>query len=51
MSGGPVIDRSGMLVGVVSETTFEATADGNPGRSFFYFLPVRYLLELLDGRS
>jgi RNA-directed DNA polymerase len=46
MSGGPVIDRGGNLVGIAMETTFEQTADDVPGRPFYHALPIRYLLDL-----
>lgn len=46
MSGGPVIDRWGNLVGIVMETTFEQTEDGVPGRAFHHIIPVRYLLDI-----
>lgn len=45
MSGGPVIDRWGKLVGTVMESTFEKTDEGVPGREFRHILPVRYLLD------
>jgi RNA-directed DNA polymerase len=46
MSGGPVIDRGGKLVGIVMEQTFEHTKGDVPARPFRHVLPVRYLREI-----
>jgi RNA-directed DNA polymerase len=46
MSGGPVIDRGGRLVGIAMEQTFEHTEGGVPARAFHHVLPVRYLREI-----
>lgn len=46
MSGAPVIDSGGSLVGVVAEVTYEQTADGVPARAYNHIVPVTYLLEL-----
>jgi len=46
MSGGPVIDRGGSLVGIAMEQTFERTADDVPARAFRHVLPIRYLREI-----
>lgn len=43
MSGGPVIDRQGRLIGIVVEHSFEA---GQGGRAFHHVLPIKYLLQL-----
>lgn len=42
-SGGPVVDSTGLLVGVVVEATYEKTADGVPGGSFQHVQPAKYL--------
>lgn len=44
-SGGPVIDRGGNLVGIVSELTTEDAEDAP--RSFSHVLPIRHLRDLL----
>ena len=46
LSGGPVIDRAGRLVGVVMETTFEDTGQAVPARAFRHVVPTSYLMEL-----
>lgn len=46
MSGGPVIDRGGHLIGIVVEKTFEMTAEGVPSEPFHLVLPARYLDEI-----
>lgn len=51
MSGAPVIDRRGQLVGIVVATTPEDTAENVPGREFRHVLPVRYLLEIDPQRA
>ncbi len=43
LSGSPVIDRRGRLVGIVVKSAFEDTADEVPGREFCTVLPVGYL--------
>jgi hypothetical protein len=50
MSGGPVIDRGGHLVGMITQTTWEQTEAGVPAESFCHVLPVHHLSEILtDG--
>lgn len=50
LSGGPVIDRRGRVLGIVSERTFEDVADERiPARSFRQVVPISYLLELADS--
>lgn len=47
-SGGPVLDRCGRVIGIVSENTYEAVADGSaPARAFSQVVPVRYLRDVL----
>jgi len=47
LSGAPVIDRGGRLVGIVTEQTFERTDDHDiPRRAFHHVLPARYLTEI-----
>ena len=50
MSGGPVIDKWGHLVGIVMESTFERAGEGVPAQQIHHVLPVKYLLEVVsDG--
>jgi len=51
MSGGPVIDANGKLVGVMFENTFEKVSEGTPGRQFSHVLPARYLLDILQATA
>jgi len=46
VSGGPVIDRFGRLVGVVMEASTEQATDDVPGRKFRHVLPAKYLVEI-----
>ena len=47
VSGGPVIDRRGQLIGIVMEASTERAEDDKvPGRKFRHVLPVAYLLEI-----
>ena len=48
MSGGPVFDRHGAVVGIVMEETFNQPADGLPGLVERHVAPVRYLREVLS---
>jgi hypothetical protein len=43
MSGGPVIDNRGRVLGIISERTFEAVDDGVPARAFAQVIPISYL--------
>ncbi len=47
MSGGPVLDRRGKLIGVAIEKTFERVAEDVPARAFNHVLPAKYLVDLL----
>jgi len=51
MSGGPVIDRQGTIVGVVFEKTFNQAADGLPGDVARHVVPARYLREVLNAMN
>lgn len=46
MSGGPVINQHGQVVGIIAEATFEANADGIPGRRFSHAVPIAHVLEM-----
>ncbi|MCH8007810.1 MAG: trypsin-like peptidase domain-containing protein [Chloroflexi bacterium] len=47
MSGAPVIDRDGKLVGIVRGQAFpEEVQKGVPQRDFKDIVPVKYLLEI-----
>jgi len=43
MSGAPVINVAGSVIGIVSEQTFEQTAAGVPARAFHQALPVKHI--------
>lgn len=43
MSGAPVINIAGNVIGIVSEQTFEQTAAGVPARAFHQALPIRHI--------
>lgn len=47
LSGAPLIDRGGRVLGVVVESVFEATGEGVPSREFCTVLPIRYVVETL----
>jgi S1-C subfamily serine protease len=49
VSGGPLIDKCGRVVGVVSERTFEAVATPSiPAKAFPQVVPISYLADLED---
>jgi len=50
LSGAPVIDRSGYLVGIVTEHTMERAAAGTSQRAFHHIVPIEYLHGLTRGR-
>ena len=43
LSGSPVINSAGQLIGLVAESTFERTQEGVPKREFCSVLPVEHL--------
>ena len=45
LSGSPVLSRSGRIIGLVVESTFEQVADDVSGREFCHVLPSQYLTE------
>ena len=46
MSGGPLINAAGAVIGIVSEQTFEQTGHDVPGRAYQQVLPIRHLFEV-----
>ncbi len=46
MSGGPVINSRGSVIGVVSEQTFEETTENVPARAYQQALSIKYLAEI-----
>ena len=46
LSGSPVIDLEGAVIGVVIESAFEQTREGVPGREFCTVLPAAHLREI-----
>ncbi len=46
MSGGPLINAAGSVIGIVSEQTFERTTENVPGRAFHQVLPIKHLREV-----
>ena len=51
LSGSPVIDRGGKLIGIVIENSSLQVTEGFPGRIFHRVLPVAYLSKLTSHRS
>ena len=51
MSGGPVFDRRGNLVGITIERTFASVREGIPIPAFDHILPVEYVVHLLNSTS
>jgi hypothetical protein len=51
LSGSPVINREGKVIGIVVESTFERTESGVPGREYTTVLPVAYISELRLRRA
>lgn len=49
LSGSPVVDSRGMLVGLVIESVFEDTQPDVPHREYCTVLPVKYVLEIDEG--
>lgn len=48
MSGGPVIDRGGRLIGLVTQTSWEETGENVPSEQFTHVLPAQYLSEIIQ---
>lgn len=46
LSGSPVIDRRGRLIGIVVKSAFEQTGPDVPGREFCTVLPIGYVVAL-----
>jgi S1-C subfamily serine protease len=51
MSGGPVVDRFGALVGIVMQQSIHQPNPNLPAEVELHILPVYYLFELLDSQS
>jgi S1-C subfamily serine protease len=49
LSGSPVINASGQVIGIVVESTFEQTQPGVPSREFCAVLPIDRASELSRG--
>jgi RNA-directed DNA polymerase len=49
LSGSPVFDSQGRVLGLVVEATFERKDADVPGREFFTVLPIRYALEARES--
>jgi hypothetical protein len=49
MSGAPLIDAWGNVVGVIAERTHEETDDRVPARSFRHAVPIRHVFDIDDG--
>lgn len=49
LSGSPMFDSRGRVLGLVVESTFEATRVGVPNREFFTVLPIQYALETRES--
>lgn len=49
MSGGPVIDRYGNLVGTVMERAYAKVPNGAPERPFNQVLPIHYLSDIIKN--
>lgn len=46
LSGSPVLDDRGRLIGLVSSSRFEKVGDGVPGREYCSVLPIEYVLAV-----
>jgi RNA-directed DNA polymerase len=46
LSGSPVINAMGQVVGIMTESTFEQTQEGVPNREFCFALPIARVAEI-----
>ncbi len=46
LSGGPVIDSRGRVIGIVIESAYEETMERVPGREYCTVLPIHYILDI-----
>ena len=51
LSGSPVVDARGRLVGIVIESVYEETADQVPRREYCTVLPIQYVLDIDPNSS
>jgi hypothetical protein len=51
LSGSPMFDAQGRVLGLVIESAYEATSPGVPSREFLTVLPIRYALDIRSSRA